>query len=126
MRAGIDGDQLHVVEQRRQTRRGLFVAEDSVFRAVDDEERPFDRDRADFSPSTREKHALHEIYQSVMLRVDEYGTTAAAVTTSVRLQTSGRQLEKVAVDSPFLFLLRENNSGLLLLLGRVGDPRSSN
>lgn len=86
---------------------------------------PFDPERADFSASTLEKHALLDIYQSVMLRVDEFGTTAAAVTTSVRIQTSAKQPEKVAVDSPFLFLLRENNSGLLLLLGRVGDPRSS-
>jgi serpin B len=86
---------------------------------------PFDPDLADFSPSTSEQHALHDIYQSVMLRVDEHGTTAAAVTASVRIQTSGREPEKVEVDRPFLFLLRENNSGLLLLLGRVGDPRVS-
>jgi serpin B len=86
---------------------------------------PFDRERADFSASTDERHALHDIYQSVMVRVDEYGTTAAAVTTSVRIQTSGRELEQIDVNRPFLFLLRENNSGLLLLLGRVGDPRAS-
>ena len=40
--ASLDRDQLNVVEQRRQPRRGRLVREDSVLRAVDDQHRHVD------------------------------------------------------------------------------------
>jgi serpin B len=60
------------------------------------------------------------------VRVDEKGTEAAAATAvvGVRALSVGPTLRHVSfrADRPFLFLLRDVRSGLVLFLGRVDNP----
>jgi serpin B len=89
----------------------------------------FDRKRADFTgianpPNPNERLSLDEIFHKAFVRVDEKGTEAAAATAGGLV--GGAPFEDparpVKVDRPFLFLIRDNASGLVLFLGRVTDP----
>ena len=60
-----------------------------------------------------------------MIEVNEEGTTAAAA--SAILMRGGRsavrsRIEQFIVDHPFLFFLRDLQTGMLLFQGRVVDP----
>ena len=71
---------------------------------------------------------LATIYQKSFIEVTEEGTRAEALTFSVivmsRLPEPPRP-EVFNADHPFIYLLRENRTGLLLFCGRVLDPRES-
>jgi serpin B len=79
---------------------------------------------ADFSgmDGTRElfiKDAVHKAFVSV----DEAGTEAAAATAVVmQLKGSLAQPIEVAVDHPFLFFIRDVETGAILFVGRVVNP----
>ena len=65
---------------------------------------------------------IHEAY----VKVDEQGTEAAAAT-AVAMRAAGiaaapRQIPVFRADHPFLFLIRDNQTGSILFLGRVMDP----
>jgi serpin B len=66
------------------------------------------------------------VVQRAHVEVDERGTTAAAATgagmvlISTTVPPSPLELR---VDRPFLFLVRDVTSGLVLFLGRVTRPR---
>lgn len=84
----------------------------------------FDPASADFSGMTRQEalfisDVIHEAY----IAVDEEGTEAAAAT-AVVMRAAGMPLETVElrIDRPFLFGLRDRETGALLFLGRVTDP----
>jgi serpin B len=89
----------------------------------------FDLKTADFTgianpPSRNDRLVLDEVFHKAFVRVDEKGTEAAAATaggipTGANAEDQPRQ---VKVDRPFLFLIRDNASGLVLFLGRVSDP----
>lgn len=89
----------------------------------------FDRDRADFTgmanpPDPRDRLVLSKVFHQGWIRVDEKGTEAAA-TTAVTMTFAGAapsQPRLFKADRPFLFLLRDKASGLVLFLGRVSDP----
>lgn len=82
---------------------------------------------ADFSGMTGGKDlyisaVLHKAY----VDVNEEGTEAAAATGVVMRVTAVRQPEKPIVfkaDHPFLFLIRDKNTGSILFMGRIMDPR---
>jgi serpin B len=63
------------------------------------------------------------IQQRTFLKVDEEGTEAAAVT-GVMMATRSARLDEivVVVDKPFLFSLRDKESGLILMSGYIGKP----
>jgi serpin B len=63
------------------------------------------------------------IQQRTFLKVDEEGTEAAAVT-GVMMPTRMAPLEEipVVVDKPFLFALRDKESGLMIMSGFIGRP----
>lgn len=92
----------------------------------------FDDERADFTgianpPSPDDRLYIADVFHKGFVRVDEKGTEAAAATPAVMLtrglpEPPQRSLD---VDRPFLFLLRDNTSGLVLFLGRVSDPSRS-
>jgi len=68
---------------------------------------------------------VDEIIHKTYLEVNEKGAEAAAVT--VATMRSLAVLEKPApfhmrVDRPFLFLIEEKNSGLILFLGKIENP----
>lgn len=92
----------------------------------------FDPLRADFTglanpTDRRERLCLSNVYHKVFVRVDERGTEAAAAT-AVSMQRAGGPPPSpprlFQVDRPFLFLVRDTSSGLVLFVGRVKDPRA--
>ena len=66
------------------------------------------------------KAVIHKAFVSV----DEQGTEAAAATAVVVVTESARpDPMRVAIDRPFIFLIRDLETGAILFLGRVLDPR---
>ena len=66
-----------------------------------------------------------KVIQKAMIEVEEEGTTAAAVTV-IRMSRSKRsrrpRVTQFIVDHPFLFFLRDLETGMLLFQGRIVDP----
>ena len=84
----------------------------------------FDPATADFSRMTSEEQLfISEVIHEAFISVDEEGTEAAAAT-AVVMQATAAPLETVqlTIDRPFLFALRDLETGALLFLGRVMDP----
>jgi serpin B len=90
----------------------------------------FDRGRADFAgiadpPDPRERLFISDVFHKALVRTDEEGTEAAAAT-AVPMMRVGSAMPSRPVpfiaDHPFLFLIRDNASGLVLFMGRVSDP----
>lgn len=90
----------------------------------------FDRDHADFTgianpPDPADRLFISEVFHKGFVRVDEKGTEAAAataVTMAFRAGGPPEEPRELKVDRPFLFLIRDRKSGLVLFLGRVTDP----
>ena len=64
--------------------------------------------------------AIHKTW----INVDETGTEAAAVTAIGIIATATRN-NLMLVDHPFLYLIQEKSSGVLLFIGIVNDPAAS-
>ena len=89
----------------------------------------FDPDRADFRgiadpPSPGERLVVSDVFHSAFVRVDEAGTEAAAATAVAMAEAGSAPLQprRVQVDRPFLFVILDTSSGVVLFLGRVVDP----
>jgi serpin B len=81
-------------------------------------------DRADFSSMTGNRElSISDVVHKAFVAVDEEGTEAAAAT-AVMMALSAAPAEPVEVrlDRPFLFLIRDVETGTVLFLGRVVDP----
>lgn len=72
--------------------------------------------------STAQKLAISEVKHKSFIEVNEEGTEAAAVTSVGMIATSMPQVYTFTVDRPFLFVIREMNTGLILFVGQVNDP----
>jgi serpin B len=91
----------------------------------------FDRFRANFTgiaapPRPDDRPVLSNVFHKAFVKVDEKGTEAAAAT-ALQFQRVGAALvterpKEFRADHPFLFLIRDRRSGLVLFLGRVTDP----
>jgi serpin B len=94
--------------------------------------RAFDRDGADFlamsnPPSPAERLYISNAYHQVFVDVREAGTEAAAAT-AVVMAARGAAMPtqppaSFVADHPFLFAIRERETGAVLFMGRVNDPR---
>ena len=79
--------------------------------------------KADFSGMIVNKdlfitHVIHQAY----VKVDEKGTEAAAATAVIMGETSmPRNIFRA--DRPFIFIIQEKETGNILFMGRVVDPR---
>ncbi|HET9210888.1 MAG TPA: serpin family protein [Thermoanaerobaculia bacterium] len=90
----------------------------------------FDLQRADFTgianpPNPADRLVIGEVFHKGFVRVDEKGTEAAAATAVMMFRAGAAPMQKpreVKADRPFLFLIRDNASGMILFLGRVSDP----
>jgi serpin B len=91
----------------------------------------FDAEAADFTGIAKPRNAaqrlvINAVYHKGFVKVDEKGTEAAAATAVIAREAGAAPDEKpplrIKVDHPFLFLIRDDASGLVLFLGRVTDP----
>ncbi|MHB0924182.1 MAG: serpin family protein [Bellilinea sp.] len=85
----------------------------------------FDVNKADFTGMTG-KPDLHitDVVHKAFVNVDEEGTEAAAATgviMGLKSMPTGEPI-RVEVDHPFLFLIRDAETGAVLFMGRVVQP----
>ena len=81
---------------------------------------------ADFSGMTGSRELfIGDVLHKAFVSVSEAGTEAAAAT-AVIMPATARQEELVAfiVDRPFVFFIRDIDTGAVLFVGRVVDPRA--
>ncbi len=80
-------------------------------------------DQADFTGINPDGNLLiSEVKQKTFVEVNEEGTEAAAVTSVGVGVTSVPVVTEFDVNVPFLFLIRESGSGLIVFVGQVNDP----
>ncbi len=84
----------------------------------------FDIASADFSGITiDEPLCIDDVIHEAYIAVDEEGTEAAAATAViVRAGAAPMEPVRLTIDRPFLFALRDKDTGAVLFLGRVTDP----
>ena len=85
----------------------------------------FDADRADFSRmlSVQKKGLfLTNVKHKTFVEVNEEGTEAAAVTSVEVGRTSVPERIRVNVNHPFLFIIRDHNSGAIIFMGKMLKP----
>jgi serpin B len=84
----------------------------------------FDDTAADFSGmTTQEKLCISDVIHEAYIAVDEKGTEAAAATAVImRTMSMPMPAQQLTIDRPFLFALRDKDTGAVLFLGRVTDP----
>ena len=76
--------------------------------------------------SSSEPLYLDEVVHKAFVEVDEKGTEAAAATAGIfglgGIAPARKRVPIFRADHPFLFLIRDNRSGVILFLGRVSQP----
>jgi serpin B len=80
---------------------------------------------ADFSGMTGNRDLfISDVVHKAFVSVDEAGTEAAAATAVVMelLAAAPEQPVEVIVDRPFIFVIRDIETGAILFVGRVVDP----
>ena len=86
---------------------------------------PFDPYEADLSGVTKEERLyIYEALHKATITVNEKGTVAAAATAILDIPVSGGGGPRtVTMDHPFIFSIVERETGTILFLGRVMNPR---
>lgn len=89
---------------------------------------PFDENNANFDNIKTNKMPLwiSEVMHDCVVKVDEEGTKAAALT-SVTIDTkcavsSPTIIKEFYVNKPFIFIIQDNTSNLVLFVGKVENP----
>ena len=79
---------------------------------------------ADFSGMTGEKDLfISDVIHKAFVSVDEAGTEAAAATAVIMELTAMPETPvEVTLDRPFIFLIRDIETGAILFVGRVMNP----
>ena len=82
-------------------------------------------EQADFSGMTgRRELFISEVVHQAFVSVDEAGTEAAAATAVMMAPTSAMaEPVEMTADRPFVFLIRDLETGTILFVGRVVEPR---
>ncbi|MEI9864724.1 MAG: serpin family protein [Limisphaerales bacterium] len=86
----------------------------------------FDASKADFSGIAPQLY-ISAVLQKTFVEVKEEGTEAAAVT-GIIMMTKGVKMPppdpfQMIVDRPFLFLIEDSRTGIILFVGTVFDPQ---
>jgi serpin B len=80
---------------------------------------------ADFAKMYKDGNIyISEVRHKTFVKVNEEGTEAAAVT-SVEMGTTSADPDMpitFRADHPFVFIIRENESGTILFIGKIVDP----
>ncbi|WP_169738895.1 serpin family protein [Jiangella gansuensis] len=74
----------------------------------------------DFRPMSPHGQTLDTVVHKTYIRVDEAGTEAAAVTGGMTRTSAG---ESFRADRPFAFTISDRETGTVVFLGTVTDPR---
>jgi serpin B len=84
----------------------------------------FSGDLADFSGMTGNRElSISRVIHKAFVGVDEAGTEAAAATAVVMRATAMPAMpQEVTVDRPFIFLIRDIQTGAVIFVGRVVNP----
>ena len=90
----------------------------------------FARKLADFTgmaapPDPADRLVISQVFHKAFVKVDEKGTEAAAATAILMERAGGpppARPKEFTADHPFLFVIRDVRSGLILFLGRLVDP----
>lgn len=84
--------------------------------------RAFSRSEADFSALSNVPLFLYLVKQNAIIKVDEEGTEAAAVSIGVfgKYASDGPRLSFIA-DHPFLYLISESSTGAILFAGKFSN-----
>ena len=77
-------------------------------------------DTADFSKISDEALSISAVIHKTYVEVTEEGTEAAAVTIIEIITTSMPDYPAFVVNKPFLFLIREKGTGVILFAGKMG------
>lgn len=78
---------------------------------------------ADFSGMTGDRSLyISDVVHKAFITVDEEGTEAAAATAVAMAESAMALNPTLTVDHPFIFLIRDDETGTILFLGRVLDP----
>ena len=78
---------------------------------------------ADFSGMDGTKELfIDQVYHKAFVAVDEAGTEAAAATAVVVGRKAPMVEQRISVDRPFVFLIRDVETGAILFLGQVVNP----
>jgi len=79
---------------------------------------------ADFSGMTGKKNLfISDVIHKAFVSVDEAGTEAAAATAVImELTAIPEESIEVTLDRPFIFLIRDIETGAILFVGRVMNP----
>ena len=78
---------------------------------------------ADFSALTSARVCVTSVKHNAWIQVDELGTVAAATTTIGVGTTAVRALQfTMNMDHPFLYAIRDDDTGTLLFMGTLQDP----
>ena len=85
----------------------------------------FDRKNADFSKMSEFALCLSYVRQDAVIKVDEEGTEAAAVSSAGMIKVTSLPQEPLVIDfhadHPFLYLITETSTGAILFAGRYSN-----
>ncbi len=83
-------------------------------------------DGADLSGMAAQPLKLDAVVHKARIVVDEEGTVAAAASAAIAPPSAAPpQLVELRVDRPFIFLIRDVKTGIILFIGHVMDPGQS-
>ncbi|HPH64587.1 MAG TPA: serpin family protein [Kofleriaceae bacterium] len=90
----------------------------------------FSDSKADFTgigvpPNPTHRLYISEVFHKAFVKVNEKGTEAAAATAVVMAEGGGmpQPAPKFVADHPFLFMIVDQRTGMILFMGRVSDPQ---
>lgn len=85
--------------------------------------RAFDPQEADFSNISEARQLfISAVQHKAFVNVDEKGTEAAAVTGVGVTTTAAIEPLRITVDRPFLFVIRDRETGRMLFVGKMMNP----
>jgi len=69
--------------------------------------------------------AISDVIHQAFVEVNEEGTEAAAATAVEMMKAAvseGPHIPTFSADHPFIFLIQDKETGLILFMGRMNDP----
>ena len=72
--------------------------------------------------SVKEELYVSKVVQKAFIEVNEEGSEAAAATAGIMMARMAGINPQFLCDKPFLYLIKDNLTGLVLFAGRVSDP----